>query len=640
MQRTNFITQKVLGYVMEMQTFPPLAVFFKVFRGGHNKFAIFFLLIPIFFLCWVPVLSQGSEQKPCKSGSSWIGAFANGLPLTQETLDDLVAEHKEWLITLEYRVETEIQRKCGTAVPFSEEFEDCFLNLLSSDWEVDKGRLNLLSSDWEVDKGRLNLQEAKLSWAKLQEAELSWANLQGAGMQWAKLQGATLQWANLQGADMQGAKLQKARLDRAILQGAELSIAKLQGASMRWAELQGATLVNANLQGADMQWAKLQGANMQEANLQEAMMVGTNLQGADMQVANLQEAMMVGTNLQGANMRWARLQGADMQNTKLQGAYMQKAELQGAYMWGTKLQGAYMQEANLQGANMQGANLQEATLVDANLQGANMQEANLQGANMQGAKGFGSGSYLNANLKAANLKGIDLTGHRYEPKPGGVPAVESLVNTEHLETLWYKTAPHGLIELRKTFKEAGYREQERKITYAIKRSELDRMMCRNQEKDKCIIRPIEATFNLLFFELPVAYGMYPGRAFKILIVFIFLFAIPYTYTFAQPESFKKKGVWRVWPTDRQQLPTDKDKPEFITVSVPKSFWYAIYFSMLSAFHIGWRDFNIGNWLSRIQPRGYVMLSNGWVRVLSGIQSLISVYLLAIWALTYFGRPFG
>ena len=226
--------------------------------------------------------------------------------------------------------------------------------------------------------------------------------------------------------------------------------------------------------------------------------------------------------------------------------------------------------------------------------------------------------------------------------------MESLSETKNLETLRYKKVPHGLIELRKAFKEAGYREQEREITYAIKRSEWGIMMCRNQddsnqkesEQNKCITRPVEAAFNLVFFELPVAYGMYPGRALQILVVLIFLFAIPYTYAFAQPEPFKKKGVWRVWPTDRQSLPTDKDKYELITVSVPKSFWYAFYFSMLSAFYIGWRDFNVGNWLSRIQPRGYAMLSNGWVRMVSGVQSLISVYLLAIWVLTYFGSSFG
>ena len=63
------------------------------------------------------------------------------------------------------------------------------------------------------------------------------------------------------------------------------------------------------------------------------------------------------------------------------------------------------------------------------------------------------------------------------------------------------------------------------------------------------------------------------------------------------------------------------------------------FSLLSAVHIGWRDLNVGNWITRIQPRGYTLRATGWVRTVSGIQSLISVYLLALTILTYFGRPF-
>jgi hypothetical protein len=67
--------------------------------------------------------------------------------------------------------------------------------------------------------------------------------------------------------------------------------------------------------------------------------------------------------------------------------------------------------------------------------------------------------------------------------------------------------------------------------------------------------------------------------------------------------------------------------------------YGFYFSILSAFHFGWRDINVGSWIVRIQPSEFTLKASDWVRTLSGVQSLISVYLLALWALTYFGRPF-
>jgi hypothetical protein len=65
----------------------------------------------------------------------------------------------------------------------------------------------------------------------------------------------------------------------------------------------------------------------------------------------------------------------------------------------------------------------------------------------------------------------------------------------------------------------------------------------------------------------------------------------------------------------------------------------LYFSLLSAFHVGWREYNVGTWIARVQSREYTLCATGWVRTVSGIQSLLSVYLLALWVLTYFGRPF-
>jgi hypothetical protein len=35
----------------------------------------------------------------------------------------------------------------------------------------------------------------------------------------------------------------------------------------------------------------------------------------------------------------------------------------------------------------------------------------------------------------------------------------------------------------------------------------------------------------------------------------------------------------------------------------------------------------------------VLRATGWVRFVAGLQSLLSIYLLALWVLTYFGRPF-
>jgi hypothetical protein len=66
---------------------------------------------------------------------------------------------------------------------------------------------------------------------------------------------------------------------------------------------------------------------------------------------------------------------------------------------------------------------------------------------------------------------------------------------------------------------------------------------------------------------------------------------------------------------------------------------ALYFSLLSATRIGWHELNVGTWLTRIESLEYSLRATGWVRVVSGTQSLISVYLVALAILAYFGSPF-
>jgi hypothetical protein len=66
---------------------------------------------------------------------------------------------------------------------------------------------------------------------------------------------------------------------------------------------------------------------------------------------------------------------------------------------------------------------------------------------------------------------------------------------------------------------------------------------------------------------------------------------------------------------------------------------AVYFSLISAVNIGFEQFTPGDWIRRLQRREYTLEAVGWVRVVAGAQALISVFLLAMWALTQFGQPF-
>jgi hypothetical protein len=80
-------------------------------------------------------------------------------------------------------------------------------------------------------------------------------------------------------------------------------------------------------------------------------------------------------------------------------------------------------------------------------------------------------------------------------------------------------------------------------------------------------------------------------------------------------------------------------PYYWILRVLRIFRAAMFFSLMSAFNIGFRDINFGRWIRLLTMKEYDLKATGWARTVAGFQSLVSVYLVALWVLTYFGRPF-
>jgi hypothetical protein len=136
--------------------------------------------------------------------------------------------------------------------------------------------------------------------------------------------------------------------------------------------------------------------------------------------------------------------------------------------------------------------------------------------------------------------------------------------------------------------------------------------------------------------------MSPGR--PLLIVAALAVILSIVYIFAQVNPGPNGGIWAV--CDEHRIKQEgSHEPQQLTDGFPSGrsesgfLWLALYFSLLSATRIGWRELNVGTWITRIQPRQYSLQATGWVRVVSGVQSLISAYLVALAILTYFGTPF-
>ncbi len=329
----------------------------------------------------------------------------------------------------------------------------------------------------------------------------------------------------------------------------------------------------------------------------------------------------------------ANLCGADLTEANLRRTLLLQANLSKARLVMANLSEADLSEANLSEARLLGANLSKAVLKQANLSGAhlvgNLREANLAWANLRGAV------FRSADMREADLTEADFANtYFYRTK---VPNFDSWRSAKNLSLVTFDLDGVTLSEfhrLREGFKKNGMRTEERGITAALERAQT-----RAPETN-----PLERGFRLIAFDATAEYGNAPGRPLIILLSGIFLFALPYTVALMVKNSSWRGAIWMVWNEDRlidssRNENEKKRRGRLSGLAFPKALLYGLYFSLLSAFHFGWRDLNVGNWIARIQPREYALRASGWVRTVSGVQSLLSVYLVALWALTYFGRPF-
>jgi hypothetical protein len=332
------------------------------------------------------------------------------------------------------------------------------------------------------------------------------------------------------------------------------------------------------------------------------------------------------------------------------------------------LSGAVLYQVDLRRAAFSSADLSRAVIKDSNLSGATFLDVNLSNAEMAGSN-FSSSFFRRVDLESADLVGTnlseaildevelkdadlwlsDLALARYEPVSN--PAVRGIAAARNLDLITYISNPDALVQLRKTFKDGGFRDQERRITYAIKRTEA------KQEGRDCsapadLWNCLEFGFNTVLFDWTCQYGLKPGRPLRIGLGVWFLCSIFY---FVVIHGSTQSGLFRECAPSMTEEASQTRKPEKIrpwpiTKSGPRRyvqiFWRevrlfgtAMFFSLMSAFNIGFREINFGRWLRLLTREEFDIRARGWARVVAGWQSLISVFLIALWVLTYFGNPF-
>ena len=349
-----------------------------------------------------------------------------------------------------------------------------------------------------------------------------------------------------------------------------------------------------------------------------------------------------------------------------------KKSASSAVLFGARLMNVYLVGAQLTGATFSRADLNGAYLNDANLSGAQLDEANLSNAHLDGADLSGA-NLTDANLQQASVVGADFTRTVFEPK--SLPELRGIGGAENLELLTYDINPDALVQLRKQFEDAGFREQERKITYALKRREAELSWLSytsrrrinpsfpKESSPRAIVWSSDSrlanyssfVMNKVFFDWTCQYGMSPGRPLILGAGLWFLCSLLYLACIHTPGE---AGLYRAYGQSVHDKPSTQRRVE--RISPPRIAhrrrgllwllsWFqcefsllrtSMFFSLMSAFNIGFRDINFGRWLRLLTRQEFDIKAVGWARVVAGWQSLISVYFIALWVLTYFGRPFG
>jgi uncharacterized protein YjbI with pentapeptide repeats len=391
----------------------------------------------------------------------------------------------------------------------------------------------------------------------------------------------------------------------------EKDLKKILADHKKWAESWGKEGSKADLTLTNLHKANLHKANLHRADLTKAELSGADLTDANLSGANLYMANLTVANLSGADLSYANLTGADLSYANLTGADLSYANLTGA-----NLTVADLMDANLTGANLSGADLSYANLTRTNLSKAKLQKAQATFAEFEGTK-----------FEDAEISDFFFSGARGLTEIG-------------------MSSPSSVVNLRKIAKDYGFRNEERALTSALHKHQMKHGKAYEKFFD-----------NYVLGGWLTDYGAVPWNSLLLLEMLVAPFAV--IYTISLKTDRKMTGIWALRPPDRVIGSLGKDKPIKLTTALVAGFlpyerprgniggiarWWGVlkigvYFSTLSAFGIGWRELNFGVWITRLQRQEYTLRATGWVRTVSGIQSLISVYLLALWLLTYFGRPF-
>jgi len=339
------------------------------------------------------------------------------------------------------------------------------------------------------------------------------------------------------------------------------------------------------------------------ADLCGARIVGLDFRGADLRFSRLMGTRFENVNFGGANLSWSYLSRAGFLNTPRQ---------EQVRIYDSDLTGVIIVDSDMSGWTLEDSDLDFATIGHSTFSNALFDSTKLQGA-----------TFRDVSLKDASFYRAAFSQTRLEIRPDQLPVVPSLRDADGLTSLIALNGGEStLIEIREQLKKAGFNRQAQEVNYALSTG-----VEGNEFRGGRL-------FNRIVLGIPYAYGLKPERTVLIGLLLIPVFACYYALAIYQGPQ--QGGIW-VLRNAPNQHPDRTMRPVLLTSRNCRPLLAGLWYSILSAFRIGWHDFNVGDWIARLQGRSYRLEAEGWTRRASGIQSLISVYLLALAIASYIAR---
>jgi uncharacterized protein YjbI with pentapeptide repeats len=361
-----------------------------------------------------------------------------------------------------------------------------------------------------------------------------------------------------------------------------------------------------------------------------------------------------------ANLRFAELDDVDLKNKDLSSADLQFARLRNAQLAGAILTGANLTCADLtlakgdQATTFRSAVLDRALLIEAKFPKSSFASADLAGARLFRADlkeaDLGAATLTGAALVSADLDKAELTHadvRLVDYRAANAPRAVALRSPDWLYPREGDFA--GLVQLRKAVLDLGDSATARTITYVIEiwRNHYRVAQPASQGRWDRTASRIAAALRFVAFDWTVAYGARPWRALSLWLWLIVVFAGLYAALIPTRVNQGKIGLFRVAPKGRIEfssgapgMPGEAASAamERVGTASAEVIRSALWFSVLSATRLGYGSFTLASWLGVLHPGETDYRALGPIRILAGIQALISLYLIILVAVTILGDP--